>query len=313
MLRWILLTLLFLCPVAPAQDIEPTDAPFLWRIEGDTPSYLYGTIHVPDPRVLALPESVTEALAEAAALFTELPMDMESQMEMVQHLQLDEGRTLDMVLPKELYARVEAFVTKMGFPFMGFTRFKVWAITLTLPQLEQLRKSMAGGGGAGGGAVQALDAFLYNQAMTEGKEVGGLETIEEQIGIFDSTPEEDQVKGLSESLDQLEAGEEGVDPLEGLIEIYLSGDLDALVAALETDEGLGSDDPDMVELREQLITKRNVLMAERMAEHMTKQPETSFFFAVGCLHYPGEDGILTLLRAAGYEVTRVRELVGAPD
>lgn len=310
MQRWILLTLLFLCPLVAAQDIEPTEAPFLWRIEGKTPSYVYGTIHVPDPRVLALPECVTDALAEAEALFTELPLDMKTQMEMVQHLQLGEGRTLKNVLPEDLYARVEAFVASKGFPFMGFNGLKVWAITMTLPQLEQIRKSMAGGGG--GQAVQALDAYLYNEAMTSGKEVGGLETIEEQTSIFDETPEEDQIKGLEKTMDELEAGDEGEDPLEELIEIYLRGDLDALVEALEG-EDLGSDDPEMVELRDKLLTKRNVLMAKRMGEHIENHPDTSFFFAVGCLHYAGDDGILALLREAGYELTRVGQLVGAPE
>ncbi len=312
-MRTTLLTVLLLSALVSAQEIEPTEAPFLWRVEGaedQTPSYLYGTIHVPDERVLALPDSVEEALEAATALYTELPMDMKTQMEMVGKLQLGEGQTLKDVLPPELYKRTEKFITALGFPMMGFNGFKIWAVQMTLSQLEQIKKAMEDGGGGAAG-VQALDAVLYARAQGEGKEVGGLETIDEQVGIFDSASQEDQILALETTLDQLEAGEEGEDPLEELIQVYLAGELDALVAMLEADE-LGSDDPKMVEFREALITKRNILMAERMAEHMAANPETAYFFAVGCLHYPGEEGILALLREAGYTVTRVQPPVAVP-
>src|SRR5262245_19889095 len=63
---------LILCLVAviagaqtqPAQ-VRATDKPFLWRIDGPVPSYLYGTVHVPDPRVLELPEVEDRARAQS--------------------------------------------------------------------------------------------------------------------------------------------------------------------------------------------------------------------------------------------------------
>src|SRR5437773_1181942 len=53
----------------------PTTKPFLWRIEGPVPSYLYGTIHLPDSRVLDMPEVVRQAIAASDGIFTELPID----------------------------------------------------------------------------------------------------------------------------------------------------------------------------------------------------------------------------------------------
>ncbi len=55
------LPLALLCLVAApaqAQGIKPTEKPFLWKIEGEVDSYLYGTIHVPDKRVTTLPKVV---------------------------------------------------------------------------------------------------------------------------------------------------------------------------------------------------------------------------------------------------------------
>src|SRR5204863_28006 len=50
--------------------------PFLWKVDGGrAPLYLFGTIHVPDDRVLALAPSVEKAFAEASAVYTEIPGD----------------------------------------------------------------------------------------------------------------------------------------------------------------------------------------------------------------------------------------------
>jgi len=51
-------------------------SPFLWKIEGNgPPTYLYGTIHVPDPRVTELPSAVKAAFGASQAVFTEIRMD----------------------------------------------------------------------------------------------------------------------------------------------------------------------------------------------------------------------------------------------
>ena len=54
-------------PSSPARSFTSTVAskgPFLWLVEGRTPLYLFGTIHVPDDRVLALPPSVMKAFGD---------------------------------------------------------------------------------------------------------------------------------------------------------------------------------------------------------------------------------------------------------
>src|SRR5687767_1251819 len=76
---------------APAQTQAPVSAvktPFLWRIEGPVPSYLYGTIHVPDAQVTVLPPAVEKAFASSAAVFTEIPMDGALQIGMMGKMML---------------------------------------------------------------------------------------------------------------------------------------------------------------------------------------------------------------------------------
>src|SRR5262245_54932687 len=74
--------------------VRPTDKPFLWRIEGTPPSYLYGTIHVPDRRVVELPEVVLKAIDASNALYTEVPLDAATQTAMTAKLMLPEGQDL---------------------------------------------------------------------------------------------------------------------------------------------------------------------------------------------------------------------------
>src|ERR1051325_3410775 len=60
-------------------QVRATEKPFLWRIEGPVPSYLYGTVHVPDPRVLELPEVVRRALNASDVFNAEIPLDAATQ------------------------------------------------------------------------------------------------------------------------------------------------------------------------------------------------------------------------------------------
>ena len=59
---------------AAAKPATAIEKPFLWRIETPVPSYLFGTIHLPDDRVTTLPTVVQQVLDSIDALYTEIPM-----------------------------------------------------------------------------------------------------------------------------------------------------------------------------------------------------------------------------------------------
>ena len=73
----LLATTALLGACAGAQAPPPSDGkpgPFLYRIDGAVPSHLFGTIHLPDERVLELPSSVERALDDADAVYTEVKL-----------------------------------------------------------------------------------------------------------------------------------------------------------------------------------------------------------------------------------------------
>jgi uncharacterized protein YbaP (TraB family) len=120
--------------------------------------------------------------------------------------------------------------------------------------------------------------------------------MEEQIGIFDTMSEEDQIALLRETLD---AQPQMPALFEDLIRAYLAQDLDALMARSE--RYLQDGDPRLAALfREAAVDSRNRRMAERLEPLLD---QGGWFVAVGALHLAGEGGILHLLEERGYQIT----------
>src|ERR1041385_2813329 len=99
---WALSTVLLAQLAAQEPPPKPTQHPFLWRIEGRVPSYLFGTFHLPDPRVTTLHPAVEQALANCDALFTEVPMDYKPTAKEAAQLLLPPDKQLSDVLPRDV-------------------------------------------------------------------------------------------------------------------------------------------------------------------------------------------------------------------
>jgi uncharacterized protein len=276
----------------PRPAPRPTPRPLLWKIAGSPASYLYGTIHVPDARVVTWPAAVQRALEASAAVYTELPLDAPTQMRAIQAMALPAGKTLAQVLPDELYQRTERFLQARGLPIAPFQRQKVWMLAAVLPLLDHLGKG------------EALDQQIYDWAARSGKRTGGLETIDVQVAAMESAGPAGERALLASTLDYLEAAAAAKrDPTAELIDVYLGGDEEriALIAYAYVDR----QDAVLGKLLDALIDRRNDGMTARIAELLAADPKSAHFFAVGALHYPGPRGLLAQLRSRGMEITRV--------
>jgi uncharacterized protein YbaP (TraB family) len=287
--------------------VQATGKPFLWRIDGPVPSYLYGTVHVPDRRVLELPEVVRRALDTSDVFHAEIPLDAATQAGMLGKIMLPPGQDLRKIAGEETFSRllrVIAMVLGNSAPAgtadvmgMMLASMKPWAVMSQVELLEFLPDMAAG--------RQPLDAVLYGMAQKAGKELGALETVDEQVGVFEGFTYEEQVRMLVEALDDLEKPRPGgLSPTQQLIELYLAGDLELLAA--EANKQSSSGDP---ALNKKIITRivedRNTTMSAKIAELCAKRPARSYFFAVGALHYAGETGILGQLEKKGFKITRL--------
>lgn len=286
-----------------------TSRPFLWLIEREPPSFLFGTVHLQNPRVSALPRVVEEAFAAADVVTTEVPLDMESLNQVAAQCQLAEGETLLELLPPDVRARVDRYLAAKGYLLEQFDTLEIYAFAFELPLLEYRETAPPG---------LPLDLDLHLRASRAGKETASLESIDEQIGIFESMTRDEQLEFLRLTLSELEeARDEGRDPVEELVAAYLSGDPDALWRLFTQQFDLEREfDRSMLD---RLLYRRNADMTAGIVQALSEQPAKVHFFAVGAAHYLEEQGILARLRERGFalrrlaaaDTTRLRRLLAA--
>ena len=279
----LLVVLLFLSfPVAQAGDARSRG--LLWEITqpGIPASYLFGTIHSEDPEVLQLAVPVQMAFDASQDVVLEVLLDMEAMMLSSTSMLMTDGRSLKEITGGDLFARAAAAMQERGVPEMMTEHMQPWAVAVTL----SMPASATG---------QVLDMELYEYALQGGKQVHGLETIQEQLDVFNTMPLDEQVLLLKDAVDHFRE----VDALyTDLLAAWKQRDLARLVAINET--AMADGDRQFTDrFQRRLVTQRNYLMVERMQPYL-KQGKA--FVAVGALHLPGEEGLLNLLEKRGYTV-----------
>ena len=272
--------------------------PFLWKAAGEHSFYILGTIHLPDPRITNLPTEVEHALKESTAFYAELDLSESNIVEIAQLMWLPEGNTLFDILPKHTQANVSELLAGIN-PAINLEMFsnqKVWALAVTLTLLEQQLKYPG---------QPPLDIVLYEKSTKQGKITGGLETIHEQMNIFEDMSDEEQLRLLDDTIEfmqQAKLNETSV--AEQSVNAYLQGDLDRLMRYLTS---YMKDEPFYEGLLYKLMDERNVKMTETILSLVTQNPDQVFFFAIGAGHFWGENGITSLLKNQGYSI----ELISA--
>lgn len=285
--------LVMLCAFAAmssgAQAAEDYGHGLLWKIEkpGYAPSYLFGTIHVSDPRVTTLPPPVQSAFDAAQSFTMETTLDAEGMAALATQMVYDDGRDLPGVVGQPLFDRLAPMLGDYGLQPELLALFKPWAVTVLL--------SVPPGQDPQG----VLDYLLYARAQERHKPVHYLETTEEQVAVFQDMPEADQVALLRATVDTHDgmAGQ-----VESMVQAYLARDLDKLHELGEQALPQGEARAAGGRFEARVLTDRNQRMVERMEPRLK---EGSAFIAVGALHLYGARGIPALLQARGWRVTAV--------
>jgi uncharacterized protein YbaP (TraB family) len=264
----------------------------LWRIDvaDRPPSYLFGTIHLADPRILELPPAVESAIDSVAVVGFEHVLDEESKRDVARMMRLENGRDLETVIGSDLYEVVDRLGGANDKFGVALRHMKPWAAALMLQSLNQ---SPAG--------APVLDDRLETLARESDKTVIGLETPQVNIAAFDALPEPYQVDLLRSVISELDLPPEArAVELEIIIRDYLARNTGRLLQ--RWDDVMEERDATVRGFESYLLFGRSRLFADRMAPWLD---QGGAFFAVGSAHLPGADGVVSLLRDAGYKVTRV--------
>jgi uncharacterized protein YbaP (TraB family) len=292
-------------PARYAEVVKEADAVLngkgiFWKIEkpGLKPSWLLGSMHVTDPRVLSLPAYAQAAHDSADTIVIESDEILDEKKAAAALLarpdltMFTDGTTIDKLLSPEDYARLDAGLKQRGIPLSAVSRMRPWMIAsaVALPACEIARKAKG---------VQFLDQKIAADAIKQGKQVKGLETLAEQLQAMAELPMEFHLKSLIETL---ELGPKMNDVVETMTDLYLSGDVGMTIPMLKTVSPEEGGDGDYAAFEQRIILDRNKVMADRAAPILANG---NVFMAVGALHLPGDQGVIQLLRKQGFAVTAV--------
>ena len=263
----------------------------VWRVsDGNNTVYLGGTVHLLRPSDYPLPEEYEQAYQASSELYFETDIssmsDLSVQAQMLQQLTYSDGRTLKTVLSEDAFTALEDYTATIGMPLVMLEQFKPGMIISTLQVLEFQRI---------GFTPQGVDAFFNTRALGDAKDIGALETIEEQIGFLAAMGEGNVNEFILLSLEDLENTNA---LMEEMITAWRNGDERALQKLFVDDMQQRAP-----ELFDSLLRQRNLRWMPQI-EAMFEDLDTEFVL-VGAAHLIGGEGLVQLLQGKGYEVSQL--------
>lgn len=258
----------------------------VWTVKGKTNTvYLAGSVHALPKEHAAFPEQLDRAYEAAKVVVLEVDLDDMNPLEAVQFITangtLPPDQSLKDVVGEKDYARVSQLAADLGVPEVAITKLEPWAAALVLTQFA-LNKT-------GFDAQLGIDMQITERAKKDGKPIEGLETVIDQLGVFDARTFPEQTRFLLDSADDAASLD---DDLDKLIAAWRTGDLRAL-------------EKEFVKERAKSPALYDALLGVRNRKWMPKieallDDEQDYLVVVGTLHYVGKDGLLTLLKKRGY-------------
>ncbi|KPF44988.1 TraB/GumN family protein [Rhizobium sp. AAP43] len=291
-----------LAEIQAEADAIPNGRGIFWKIEKDgvKPSWLLGTMHVTDPRVLKMPEGARLAAADANVVVIESDEILDENKAgsaLLMHPELTmftDGTSIKDHLDAASLTKLDEGLKQRGLSLAVVAKMKPWILAsfVALPACELSRKA---------GGASFLDMQIAKDAVAAGKPVAGLETLVEQLEAMADLPIDFHFKALVETIT---LGDKMEDVMETMTELYLSGDIGMTMPLLKTvaPSTTEGDESAYAAFESRIISDRNLVMAKGSTQHLEKG---NAFIAVGALHLPGEQGLVELLRRQGYRLSRV--------
>lgn len=274
----------FILPIVFTAQVEKKS--LLWEItdrNSNLKSYLFGTMHIMDEESFFLPLKVKSILGKTSALCMEISAISAANLSPRQ-LILEKGSFNDFFSEKErdtihLWASEKLLMNVQQFN-ENFEKAKPFLVLQFILQnsLPQNPKSQE----------LELDATAKKKKLL----VLGLETVEEQLKLFDNLSIFDQKTMIMGALRNQEKAKKEFKDLQVL---YLSQNLDSLYSFITKDSS-----PPNSRI---FLEERNIRWIPFIKAMIKTQ---KVFIAVGAAHLPGPEGLIELLIKEGYELKAVR-------
>ncbi len=282
MVRNLLVFLLLALPLPAAA------APALWKVaDADTTIYLFGTVHMLPKGEPVLTGATKTAFEKADTLALEviLPADPRAAMQIMLKRGIADGLPpVDARVDPARRTALANSIKRLGLPDSMVPNMETWLLALTLTQAQVVTLGLD--------ADSGVEAVLRSAA--KGKALVGLETLDQQLALFDTLPEEDQRALLASTLDDLPTMRAELDEM---LAAWRRGETDKLGRlinnSLQVTPGL----------TKRLLVDRNARFADWVKARMAVPGTT--MLAVGAGHLSGSDSVQAMLAKRGLKVERV--------
>ncbi len=266
---------------------QPLEKALLWKISGnglEKPSYIFGTIHATCDATLDA--ATLKALEETKQLYLEIDMDDPMlQMQMMQGIAMKDGVTISSLVSEKEFVLIDEFLQEnIGMSAKMINTFKPFVLSsMLLPKLLDCE-------------FQSVEMELMKVTKAQNEEVYGLETIGDQLQVFDKIPYQDQVNELLKTAKSDLSKEK--EEMKKIMDVYKTKDIEKMLVVMdESDNKVSADNKDV------LLVNRNrnwIPVIEKVIK------STPTFFGVGAAHLAGDDGVIKLLCKQGYKVEAVK-------
>jgi len=263
----------------------------VWSMKGARNTvYLAGSVHALPKGHAEFPEQLERAYKAADVIVLEVDLDDMNPLDAVKFITtngtLPADKSLKDVVGPEPYERISALAASLEVPEIVIAKLEPWAAALILTQFA-LNKT-------GFDANLGIDMQITERARADGKPIEGLETVIDQLSVFDNRTFEEQTRFLLDSAD--DAPQLNQD-LHKLITAWRGGDLRALEKEFLKERAKSP------ELYDALLGVRNRQWLPKIEALLNE--DRDYLVVVGALHFVGRDGLLALLRSEGHKAVAV--------
>jgi uncharacterized protein YbaP (TraB family) len=257
----------------------------LWELHGKHNTvYILGSIHVLRQSDYPLAPAVLNAYGKVSSILMEVNLaEIDSQRvqtELLASARLPEGKTLPGIMGDERYKRAQSLAQEVGIDLGIFDAFAPWfaAEAISQLQLQQL----------GFQPKTGVEMFFLERARADHKSVAGLETVHDQIALFEALSMEEQAKYLVSSLEEAHDLPKEVD---AMVRAWANGDTKWFTEQLKSE--LGRDPV----LYESVLVARNRKWVPKIEALLND--DRNYLVIVGTGHLVGQGSVIQLLKKDG--------------
>lgn len=261
--------------------------PALWQVaDKDTTIYLFGTVHALPKDKNWFDARIERAFNASSEMVTEVDVgDVSGSTQALQAQgMLPPGQKLRDLMKPDDRMEYEAALVSLGIPVETLDGYKPWFAAMTLSLLPLLR--------SGYDTQSGVEISLGGRAG-DSKRRSALETISQQIALFDGMPAEAQLSFLDQTVEQIP---KATNSLDAMVAEWIEGD------AVQLAQLMNAEITDPV-LKDRLLIQRNAHWADWIKQRLA-QPGT-VFIAVGAGHLAGDGSVQDQLRRRNVRVKRV--------